>query len=159
MISIQYNAKDEAATAALGTALAEALPDGAVVALCGTLGAGKTRLVQAVAAAVGIDRRTVVSPTFVLVQEYHGRRTLYHVDAFRLRDEDEYRQLGPDELYESNGIVLIEWADRVEGELPGERLQVNIEVTGATARRFEIEARGARFEPVVRRLEELLPSA
>ena len=58
----------------LGAALAEVLPDGTTVALCGTLGAGKTRLVQAIAEAVGVDRRNVTSPTFVLIQEYHGRR-------------------------------------------------------------------------------------
>ena len=67
-----YDALDEAATAALGAALADLLPNGAVVALCGTLGAGKTRLVQAIAQGCGVDPRDVVSPTFVLVHEYPG---------------------------------------------------------------------------------------
>ena len=109
-----YEADDEAATARLGAALAEILPDGATVALVGTLGAGKTRLVQAIAAAAGVDRRSVVSPTFVLVQEYSGRRRIVHIDAYRLRNEDEFRDLGPDEYFEGGGLVLVEWADRVE---------------------------------------------
>ena len=113
-----FNAANEAATAALGHALADVLPPGTTVALCGTLGAGKTRLVQAIAEALGVDRRDVVSPTFVLIQEYRGRRTIYHIDAYRLRDEDEFQQLGPDEYFESDGLVLVEWADRVEGSLP-----------------------------------------
>ena len=116
-----YEADDEAATAALGAALADALPAGSTVALCGTLGAGKTRLVQAIAAAAGVDRRSVVSPTFVLIQEYAGRVPVYHIDAYRLRDEDEFRQLGPEEYFEGRGLVLIEWADRVRAALPAER--------------------------------------
>ncbi len=98
----------------LGAALAEVLPDGTTVALCGTLGAGKTRLVQAIAEAAGVDRRNVLSPTFVLIQEYHGRRTVYHIDAYRLRDADEFLALGPEEYFEGDGLVLVEWADRVE---------------------------------------------
>ena len=76
------------------------LPDGTTVALCGTLGAGKTRLVQAIAEAAGVDRRDVLSPTFVLIQEYHGRRSIYHIDAYRLRDEDEFLALGPEEYFD-----------------------------------------------------------
>lgn len=148
-----YEANDEAATVELGAALAEVLPNGSVVALCGTLGAGKTRLVQAIAAASGIERRQVVSPTFVLVQEYHGRRTIYHVDAYRLRDEDEFLELGPDEYFESDGLTLVEWADRVANCLPRQYLEIEIEVTGDQSRRFTITAHGERYREVVRRLE------
>jgi len=147
-----YEAADEAATAALGAALAELLPDGTTVALCGTLGAGKTRLVQAMAAAVGVDERAVVSPTFVLVQEYCGRRRIYHLDAFRLRDEDEFLGLGPDEYFESDALTLVEWADRVEHCLPPERIEIRIAVTGPQSRRFEITAVGERYAAVIDRL-------
>ena len=147
-----YEAADEAATAALGAALAELLPDGATLALCGTLGAGKTRLVQAIAAAVGVDRRAVVSPTFVLVQEYCGRRRVYHLDAFRLRDEQEFLELGPDEYFESEALTLVEWADRVAGCLPRERIEIHIAVTGPQSRRFQITAVGQRYAEVIDRL-------
>ena len=152
MISFVYDAADEAATAALGAALAAVLPQGITVALCGTLGAGKTRLVQAIAEAVGVERRSVVSPTFVLVQEYHGRREIIHIDAYRLRDEDEFLALGPEEFFESGAIVLIEWADRVEGCLPKERIEIHIEVSGQDSRRFEVVAVGKKYEAVVERL-------
>jgi tRNA threonylcarbamoyladenosine biosynthesis protein TsaE len=147
-----YEAADEQATEALGAALAEVLPPGTTVALVGTLGAGKTRLVQAIAAACGVDRRDVVSPTFVLIQEYHGRRTVYHIDAYRLRDEDEFEQLGPDEYFESDGLILVEWADRVAGALPAERVEIRIEVTGDQSRRLEVAAVGRRYEEVIERL-------
>ncbi len=149
-----YNADDETATAALGAALAELLPDGTTVALCGTLGAGKTRLVQAIAQAAGIDRRRVVSPTFVLIQEYRGRRTIYHIDAYRLRDEDEFLQLGPEEYFDQrDGLVLVEWADRVENCLPAERIEIRIEVTGHESRRFQIAAIGERHVQAIKRLQ------
>jgi len=151
-----YHAADESQTAALGAALAEVLPDGAVVALCGTLGAGKTRLVQAVAAASGIDRRDVVSPTFVLVQEYHGRRSLYHIDAYRLRNEEEFLDLGPEEYFDGDGLTLVEWADRVAGCLPPEHLEIRITVTGTESRQFEFLSHGDRYGDVVRGLEARL---
>ena len=152
-----YHSQSEAETAILGAALAEVLADGSVVALSGTLGCGKTRLVQAVAEAAGIDRRSVVSPTFVLVQEYRGRRTIYHLDAYRLRDEDEFLQLGPEEYFEGNGLTLVEWADRVARCLPREFLGVDIQVTGTQSRRFAVSAHGDSYAGVVRRLEARFP--
>ena len=144
-----YEADDEAATAALGAALARLLPDGAVVGLCGTLGAGKTRLIQAIAEASGVDRRHVVSPTFVLVHEYWGRRPVFHFDAYRLRDDDEFLELGPDEYFESDGVSFIEWADRVAGCLPPDRIEIHIEVVGPDARRFRVQALGPRHAGVL----------
>ena len=151
-----YEAPDEAATAALGAALAEVLPDGSVVALCGTLGAGKTRLVQAIAEASGVDRRDVLSPTFVLIHEYQGRRPIYHLDAYRVRDEDEFLELGPEEYFEGDGLALVEWADRVEGCLPPERIEIRVEVTGAESRRFEVRTTGDRYRTIVGRLKSIL---
>ena len=156
MARLTYEAQDEAATAALGKALAESLPDGSVVALCGTLGAGKTRLVQAIAEQSGVDRRDVVSPTFVLIHEYHGRRPIYHLDAYRLRDEDEFLDLGPEEYFETDGLTLVEWADRIPGCLPAERLEIHVQVTGPESRRFEITGLGTRYAAVVERLRSML---
>src|SRR5208337_3897890 len=149
---IVFNAKNEADTTALGHALADVLPPGTTVALCGTLGAGKTRLVQAIAEGLGVNRRDVVSPTFVLIQEYRGRRMIFHIDAYRLRDDDEFQQLGPDEYFESDGLVLIEWADRVAGSLPRDYIEIRVEVIGAESRRFEIRAIGRRNEEALQRL-------
>lgn len=147
-----YDAVDESGTAALGAALAEVLPDGAVVALCGTLGAGKTRLVQSIAEATGVDRRDVVSPTFVLIHEYHGRRPVYHLDAYRIADDHEFLELGPEEYFEGDGLTLVEWADRVAACLPDDRIEIHIEVTGTDSRRFEIVGLGDRSRRTVRRL-------
>jgi tRNA threonylcarbamoyladenosine biosynthesis protein TsaE len=142
MTEFIYEAADEAATDRFGAMLAEAVGPGTTIALSGTLGAGKTRLVQAVAAAYGVPREQVVSPTFVLCQTYHGSRTVHHLDAYRLHDVDEFRELGVDELFASDGIVIVEWAERVAEALPDDYVQVEIQVVGLTARRFVVRTVG-----------------
>src|SRR6478672_6872154 len=115
-------------TERLGAALASVLPAGTVVGLIGPLGAGKTRLVQAVATALGVRPGSVTSPTFVLVNEYtSGRLPVYHFDTYRLKDDDEFLNLGPDEYFDSNGITFVEWADRVATLLPKDRLEIAID--------------------------------
>ena len=142
---------DLAATEALGRRLAGLLFPGAVVALIGPLGAGKTHLVRAVAEGLGVaDKRVVTSPTFVLIQEYAGRLPVYHFDAYRLRGEADFFDLGVHEYFEGDGVCLVEWADRAVGALPSERLQVRLTVVGETARRALVEGIGPRYEALVR---------
>jgi tRNA threonylcarbamoyladenosine biosynthesis protein TsaE len=181
-VPVFFSSDNESDTDRFGAALAQVLPKGAVVALIGTLGAGKTRLVQAVAKAAGIDPHQVVSPTFVLVHEYQvspGRKagvstpqnpglparaaeesaaisTIYHLDAYRIRDDDEFLQLGPEEYFESDAWTFIEWADRVAGCLPPEYVHLEIEVTGPTQRRFMVASVGARFEQTIAELSAAL---
>src|SRR5690606_9050915 len=95
----EFTSEEEADTDRLGAALAQQLPPGLTVALLGTLGAGKTRLVQGVARGLGVAEGVVVSPTFVLAQHYAGRRALHHFDTYRLADSDEFLQLGPEECF------------------------------------------------------------
>jgi tRNA threonylcarbamoyladenosine biosynthesis protein TsaE len=140
-----FDAATESDTDRFGAALAAALLPGATVALAGTLGAGKTRLVQAIAAACGVERADVVSPTFVLWARYQGQKPINHLDAYRLRDGDELRELGFEELIASDAITVIEWADKVAGCLPDERIEIEIEVTGTTSRRFKVRAIGDAF--------------
>src|SRR5437762_13024014 len=126
---------DLSATEHLGRRLGELLFPGAVVALVGPLGAGKTQLVRAVAEGLHVpDSRIVSSPTFVLIQEYEGRLPIYHFDAYRLKSEGEFYDLGGHEYFAGDGVCLIEWADRVHGCLPREHLTVRLSVTGGDQR-------------------------
>lgn len=146
-------ANNEHDTARFGAALAAVLPSGTTIALIGTLGAGKTRLVQAVATALGVAEGTVTSPTFVLVNEYPGGRLpIYHFDTYRLKDDDEFLELGPDEYFESNGLVFVEWADRVARLLPTERIEIQIEVIEESTRRITINGTSASTAELANRV-------
>lgn len=120
----------------IAAALHAALPRHLVIGLRGTLGAGKTRLVQMLAAAAGIDPATVTSPTYGIVQHHLGSRKLHHIDAYRLADEDEFVELGGEELIEDDqALVLIEWPDRIAGCMPrgGLMIELELEPRGASA--------------------------
>ncbi len=139
---ITFQANSLADTDHLGAVLAALLPNGTTVCLTGTLGAGKTRLVQAIATACGINPADVVSPTFVLCHHYTGTRQFYHLDAYRIRDDDEFLELGVDEMFASNGITLVEWGERVRDCLPADHLAIQIHVVGETEREFQLTAVG-----------------
>src|SRR5947209_19333151 len=149
--SVTIELPDLEATEAFGRRLAGLLFPGAVVGLVGPLGAGKTHLVRAVGEGLGIAAGGLVSsPTFVLIQEYDARLPVYHFDAYRLRGEGEFFDLGAHEYFEGDGVCLVEWADRVPGCLPRERLSIRLEITGETSRRAIVEAVGSRYEAIVR---------
>jgi len=148
--AITIDVADLDGTMALGRRLGKLLFPGAVVALIGPLGAGKTHFTRAVAEGMGIvDSRAVTSPTFVLIQEYDARLPIYHFDAYRLPGDREFANLGTDEYFAGDGVCLVEWADRVPASLPSERLQIKISVLGETARRFDVAGWGAQCESLV----------
>jgi tRNA threonylcarbamoyladenosine biosynthesis protein TsaE len=149
---LTFLVNDEQDTVRLAAALADVLPPGTVVGLIGNLGAGKTRFVQAISAALGVPAGNVTSPTFVLLNEYQGgRMPVYHFDTYRLKDEDEFLALGPEEYFESNGLTLVEWCDRVAGVLPEDRVEISIEITGETERRITIDAASSQLKDLIGR--------
>src|SRR3954464_4942781 len=155
-----FDAPDLDATEAFGRRLGALLFPGAVVALLGPLGVGKTHLTRAIAEGLGVRNPAAVnSPTFVLIQEYPGPVPVYHFDTYRLSGPREFAELGADEYLAGDGVCVIEWADKVADVLPAERLTVAIEVTGPTARRIDITGTGDRCESVVRLLRDRTPSS
>lgn len=153
---------DENGTAALGAALAAALEPPAVIALRGTLGAGKTRFARALAGGLGVDEAQVSSPTFVLLHEYAGVWPVYHFDAYRIRGEEEFWQLGANEYFSEDfgegfspagqSVAIVEWADRVAGCLPAEYLDIEIVVVGESMRRFNLTSHGDRYDRLLERI-------
>ena len=107
--------------------------------LHGDLGAGKTAFVRGLARGLGADPDEVSSPTFTLVQEYRGRITLFHVDLYRL-EEQEVDDLGLEELILGDGVVAIEWAERWRGR-PDDVIEVRIEDVGEEKRQIAIRGR------------------
>ena len=134
-------------TQALGRALGSVATPGAVIALRGGLGAGKTCFAQGVGAGLQVAD-PILSPTFVLVAEYQGRLPLLHADLYRL-EPDELPQIGLDEQIEGwPGVVLVEWAERAPGLLPDDQLIVSLEEEG-DGRRIVAEANGPRHQTLL----------
>jgi tRNA threonylcarbamoyladenosine biosynthesis protein TsaE len=148
-------------TLALGRLLARWLRPGDTLNLTGDLGAGKTVLVKGIAAGLGIDPAGVTSPTFALIHEYTGDVPLYHFDAYRLRQPEEWENLGYEEYLRGSGISVVEWGDLVEPYLPAQHLEVQIErdTVHETGRSIEFKAFGQRFQQVVQELGKELQHA
>jgi tRNA threonylcarbamoyladenosine biosynthesis protein TsaE len=153
MSELLITVDDLAATEAFGRRLGRLLFPGAVVALIGPLGAGKTHLARAIAEGLDIaDRRAVSSPTFVLIQEYDARLPIYHFDAYRLPGPSEFVALGVDEYFSGKGVCLVEWADRVAAALPADHLRIGIRVIGESTRELHIAGHGERHAAIVKKL-------
>ena len=127
--------QSEEETAAVARELASDLKASDVILLSGNLGAGKTAFVRGLAAGLGIDPEEVSSPTFTLVHEYRGGRlTLYHADLYRL-EKVATEELGLEEMGISDGVLAIEWPDRLSHALPGART-IEIEIVDETTRQI-----------------------
>jgi tRNA threonylcarbamoyladenosine biosynthesis protein TsaE len=142
---------DEATTKAIGAALAGLLGPGDVVGLTGDLGAGKTRLVQGAAAAIGVDG-PVLSPTFMLVREYDGDPPVHHVDAYRLRGPLELEDLGLEDVLSPDAVVFVEWADRVAAALPDSWLELVLRIGDDDRREIEVLPHGPAWSARSKRL-------
>lgn len=149
----EIDLKSEAETIAFGSQLAQHLHADDVVALIGPLGAGKTKLVQAIATAFDVPSQFVNSPTFMLIQEYPARIPLKHCDVYRLKSPSEFPELGLDDLFASDSIALIEWADRVTEYLPEDRLEIRLEPTDITARKASLSGYGPRGAELLRQIQ------
>lgn len=152
----RFASSSEAETQRFGRELARTLLPGDVVSLQGQLGAGKTRLVQSIAAELGCQNAFVVSPTFTLIHEYDGRLPVYHVDAYRLKNSEEFLDMGGGELLNGDGVCLIEWADRIRDLLPKDHLRIEIDVTGEQSRVFRCQAAGPHSSHCIHALRQAL---
>jgi len=134
-------------TLLLAEHLGRFLEPGDVIALIGELGSGKTLFAQGLARGLEVPGSfAVTSPTFTLVNEYPGRLTFYHLDLYRINGPAQCVDLGLDELLYGQGATAIEWAERLEAELPEERLEVHLTFTGETGRCLQFRAFGGRME-------------
>ncbi len=128
-------------TEQLGRTLAALLPEGTVVALFGDLATGKTCLVRGMAAHY-TGGAPVHSPTFTLVNQYGVSPALFHLDLYRLGGPEELADLGYEELFEPDGVCVVEWAERAGMLLPPKRLDVHLFHAGGDARRMLFDDRG-----------------
>ncbi len=126
-------------TEQIAQALATRLRGGECIALEGDLGAGKTQFVRGLVKGLGGEGRLVSSPTYVLLNVYNTpRMQVFHLDAYRVSGPEDFEGIGFEELLEQEGVVVVEWASRVEELLPGECIRVKIQATSETGRQIEI---------------------
>ncbi|MBK7877559.1 MAG: tRNA (adenosine(37)-N6)-threonylcarbamoyltransferase complex ATPase subunit type 1 TsaE [Planctomycetes bacterium] len=137
-----FFSRSAVATEALGEALGRALPPGAFVALDGELGSGKTCFVRGLARGLGV-REAVTSPTYALLQTYRGRVELAHLDAWMEGRERAFLMDGGLDSLDPDGVVVVEWADRVRDALPTTRIAVRLEHAGRDTRRIQFAVEGA----------------
>jgi tRNA threonylcarbamoyladenosine biosynthesis protein TsaE len=132
-----HTTRSEDETFAVARELGANLQAGQVLLLSGDLGAGKTAFVRGLAAGLGIDPAVVSSPTFTIVHEYRGGRlTLYHADLYRL-ERTAAEDVGLEEMGVADGVLAIEWPDRLTHELP-DSIAVEIEIVDESTRKITV---------------------
>ncbi|MFD1021117.1 tRNA (adenosine(37)-N6)-threonylcarbamoyltransferase complex ATPase subunit type 1 TsaE [Thalassobacillus hwangdonensis] len=136
-------------TMQLASDIGERLEPGDVLTLEGDLGAGKTTFTKGLGAGLGV-KRTINSPTFTIIKEYFGRMPLYHMDVYRLEDSDE--DIGFDEYFSGDGVVVVEWAQFIEEFLPEERLDIEITYKNETERVIKLTAGNDHMQKICEEL-------
>jgi tRNA threonylcarbamoyladenosine biosynthesis protein TsaE len=145
---MQIVSRSADATARAGKSLAGSLKAGDIVCLYGDLGTGKTVLAAGIGAGLGV-KECVISPTFVFMRCHRGRLPLYHYDLYRVGAPGEIAALGYEEFLFSDGVCVIEWAERLGYLAPAERLEVRLEHAGGDRRRLRLIARGKRYRELL----------
>jgi tRNA threonylcarbamoyladenosine biosynthesis protein TsaE len=125
-----------------------------VLLLVGGLGAGKTCLAQGIAWGLDIEEYAS-SPSFVVVKEYWGRLTLYHIDLYRLDSLEDISALGLDDYLYGNGVCVVEWSDRGLGLLPQEHLLIAMSYLSDMERDLSLEPSGQRYREILSQLPHL----
>ena len=147
--------KSNQETVELGAVLGALLDRGDVVALAGELGSGKTWFTKGIARGLGIGPNIIVtSPSFALVNEYPGKRTLFHIDVYRLESLSELLGAGIDEYLYSGGVAVVEWAERWPEILPDEALKVSLLIVDEHSRRISFSGDRGRAAFLVEALKK-----
>ena len=151
MAKLKFTSHSQEQTQRLGTRLGELAQAGDVILLAGNLGSGKTCLTQGIAWGLGV-KEYAFSPSFVIIREYHGRLTLYHIDFYRLDRIEEIADLGLDEYLYGKGVCIVEWAEKGMAVLPEEHLLINLSYISDTERSISFEPEGNRYVNLLKTL-------
>ena len=135
---LTFTTKSEEETIELGRKIGRLLKKGDIIAMQGTLAAGKTTITKGIAQALGITD-TITSPTFCLISEYYGSMPLYHFDVYRLDGTEDFINLGADDMLYGDGVSIIEWSEKIMDELPSRTIVLRLTPQDDGSRLIEIE--------------------
>jgi tRNA threonylcarbamoyladenosine biosynthesis protein TsaE len=138
----------------IGELLGARLNPGDTLCLYGDLGSGKTNFAYGIARGLNVQDRYITSPTFTFVNEYRGRVPFYHIDLYRLNDPGELENIGFKEYIESDGVTVIEWAEKAEDELPEDRMSVYLSYADEKSRELGFLAEGERYRKLLEELRQ-----
>ncbi len=152
MITLHTATREE--TIELGTILGKYLKPGDIIAMQGTLAAGKTTITKGIALSLGVEE-DVTSPTFTLISEYEGSLPLYHMDVYRLDGPEDFINLGTEDMLYGKGVSIIEWSEKIMEELPKKTIILKLEAQPDNSRiitlaNFEDEKRAGFAEEAAR---------
>jgi tRNA threonylcarbamoyladenosine biosynthesis protein TsaE len=152
MVTMVIESRSPHETKSWGRRLASLLEGGELLGLIGDLGSGKTVFIKGLASGMSLREEDILSPTFTMIQEHHGRFPLYHIDLYRL-EEVTLDDLGLREYLFSQGVAAVEWFERLRGGADLEFLSVRISYVGANLRRIELSAVDSRHAQIISKLK------
>jgi tRNA threonylcarbamoyladenosine biosynthesis protein TsaE len=142
----------------IGELLGSRLNPGDTLCLYGDLGSGKTNFAYGIARGLNVQDQYITSPTFTFVNEYQGRVPFYHIDLYRLDNPGELENIGFKEYVESDGVTVIEWAEKAEDDLPEERMSVYLSYVDDKSRELGFLPEGERYQKLMEELKQNLKS-
>ena len=134
---LEFTTKTSEETIELGFKIGKKLKKGNIIAMQGTLAAGKTTITKGIAKALEITD-TITSPTFCLISEYYGKMPLYHMDVYRLEGSEDFENLGTEDMLYGDGVCIIEWSEKIMESLPKETIIINIQPKDDGSRKIQI---------------------
>lgn len=134
---LEFTTKTSEETIELGFKIGQKLKKGNIIAMQGTLAAGKTTITKGIAKALEITD-TITSPTFCLISEYYGKMPLYHMDVYRLEGSEDFENLGTEDMLYGDGVCIIEWSEKIMNSLPKETIIINIQPQDDGSRKIQI---------------------
>lgn len=149
MKALNIKSNSPAETKRIGQTIGKELKAGDVVALVGELGAGKTTIAKGIAKGLGVpNEEDVLSPSFVLIHEYEGREKIYHIDWYRLQSVKGSDEMLAEECFNSDGVTLVEWAERGRDIFPRDHIRVELTHKGPKSRLIKISSQGKGYENI-----------
>ncbi|QTA82483.1 tRNA threonylcarbamoyl adenosine modification protein [Desulfonema limicola] len=155
--SIEFISYSSKKTFEAGLRIGRILNCGIIIAMTGDLGAGKTAFVQGLARGLDVpEKYYITSPTYTLINEYPGRYPFFHIDLYRLESEVDFEDIGLFDIFQTQAVAAVEWADRLHKDVLTDYLSIHIEVLTDLSRNIRISAYGSHKTSLIYEIDNIL---